>query len=1174
MLPGLLIRMDASEVFLDFGDGTKGKGITVVHRYQLPGRYEASLSKEDIFELVNEVTLARFPVNINYPPKANAGPDLVGAPGEELIFDGSGSIDPDGQIISYNWEFGDGEEAKGIKVQHAFEKPDIYTAILRVEDDSDSPCNFALDRCRVWINARPVAKIEGREIASPGERIKFNGVRSYDIDGEIISFRWDFGDGIKGKGKRVEHVYKNPGTYKVKLKVTDNSSASNQTAFDELEVVVNSPPVADAGEDQRASVGELITFDGSKSFDRDGNIIEFIWDFGDGTKQKGINATHSYEKPGRYWVTLTIKDDSGSTTNISQDKALVIINHPPVANANLKSFLSSNTVQFDGTGSNDPDGKVIKFLWDFGDGSKGKGPSPIHFYQNPGTYVVRLTVFDDSNTSTNSASDEIKVNVNYLPIADAGPDLIGAPGQSLYLDGSGSVDPDGKIKSFKWDFGDGLTGKGSNVLHRYYKPGIYSALLTVLDDSGHKDAVSFDEVKIFINQSPVAIAGKDLIIAPNETVCFDGSRSFDPDGKIIFYKWSFSDGKESNNSVRVCREFSKPGIYSATLTVIDNSQVDNSSAQDKVYIRVNHQPEADAGEDIYTNKRTVLLDGSGSTDADGDPLSYIWDFGDQTPMGRGKKVYHTYRRGGNYPVILTVDDGTGVANARSTSSIKVKINEAPIADAGGDRAVCAGKVVIFDGSGSRDPEGGVLKYYWDFGDGTSAWGVNPTKIYEKGGVYLVTLTVRDDSGLEGGDTGIDQVVVRVAESPVADAGEDQTVCVGVPVQFDGTGSRDIDGVVNEFQWDFGDSGIGGGPTPIHVYTKAGTYRVILTVTGDSVGTCENTDTDEMVVTVREGPVAEIKCPATVAKGESVVFDALGSTGSGARIIEWDWDFGDGVQGKGERCEHRYRESGCYLVTLRVKTDSEADCNEAFSQKQVVVNESPVAEAGKDCLVGVNEVITFDGSLSKDPDGVISSYRWDFGDGETGEGVQVRHRYQAAGRYEVILEVTDNANVSNSTATDRLTVTVNEAPKPVIVTKGAVCAGEEVVLSAKGSTDADGEIVEYLWDIGDGTRGEGEEVYHVYGSPGRYEVVLEVDDGREVSNSRAQTSVIITVNAPPIADAGFDRIVSPGEEVLFKGSASMDEDGSIVKFSWDFGDGSEAEGEQVTHCYQTPGEYLV
>ncbi|RLA94697.1 MAG: hypothetical protein DRG25_01935 [Deltaproteobacteria bacterium] len=240
----------------------------------------------------------------------------------------------------------------------------------------------------------------------------------------------------------------------------------------------------------------------------------------------------------------------------------------------------------------------------------------------------------------------------------------------------------------------------------------------------------------------------------------------------------------------------------------------------------------------------------------------------------------------------------------------------------------------------------------------------------------------------------------------------------------------------------------------------------------------------------------------------------------------------------------------------------------------MVNESPVAEAGKDCLVGVNEVITFDGSLSKDPDGVISSYRWDFGDGETGEGVQVRHRYQAAGRYEVILEVTDNANVSNSTATDRLTVTVNEAPKPVIVTKGAVCAGEEVVLSAKGSTDADGEIVEYLWDIGDGTRGEGEEVYHVYGSPGRYEVVLEVDDGREVSNSRAQTSVIITVNAPPIADAGFDRIVSPGEEVLFKGSASMDEDGSIVKFSWDFGDGSEAEGEQVTHCYQTPGEYLV
>ena len=452
--------------------------------------------------------------------------------------------------------------------------------------------------------------------------------------------------------------------------------------------------------------------------------------------------------------------------------------------------------------------------------------------------------------------------------------------------------------------------------------------------------------------------------------------------------------------------------------------------------------------------------------------------------------------------------------------------------------------------------------------------MNSAKTYDSGGVYPVTLTVKDDSGFEGGDTSIDRIVVRVAESPVADAGEDQAVCVGVPVQFDGTGSRDVDGLVNDFQWDFGDGAIGGDSTPMHVYTKAGTYRVVLTVLGDSTSACDNTDRDEMVVTVHEGPVAEISCPATVAKGEPVVFDASGATGSGGRIIEWGWDFGDGTYGKGERCEHSYQKSGNYIATLTITTDSETACNRTCSRKQITVNESPVAKAGKALLVGAGEVITFNGSLSKDPDGAISSYRWDFGDGQTGTGVQVRHQYEAAGEYEVVLQVIDNTNASNNSDSDKLTVTVNEAPKPIITTKKAVCAGEEVVLSAQNSIDSDGKIVHYRWNFGDGTTGEGQEVRHVYNAPGSYEVVLEVDDGRAISNSRAQTSSVVTVNAAPVADAGFDRIVSPGEEILFNGSASVDRDGSLTSFSWNFDDGSQADEEQATHSYEVPGKYQV
>ena len=116
-------------------------------------------------------------------------------------------------------------------------------------------------------------------------------------------------------------------------------------------------------------------------------------------------------------------------------------------------------------------------------------------------------------------------------------------------------------------------------------------------------------------------------------------------------------------------------------------------------------------------------------------------------------------------MILTVDDGTGLKNARSTASLVVRINDPPIADAGGDRHVCAGKVVLFDASRSVDPEGGLMKYHWDFGDGTAAEGINPTKIYPQGGVYPVILTVTDDSGLEQGSVGVDQILATVTESP-------------------------------------------------------------------------------------------------------------------------------------------------------------------------------------------------------------------------------------------------------------------------------------------------------------------------------------------------------------------------------------------------------------------------
>jgi PKD repeat protein len=567
-----------------------------------------------------------------------------------------------------------------------------------------------------------------------------------------------------------------------------------------------------------------------------------------------------------------------------------------------------------------------------------------------------------------------------------------------------------------------------------------------------------------------------------------------------------------------------------------------------------------------------LFDGSRSVDPDSDPLSYSWDFGDGS-VGQGRQISHVFSEGGVFPVSLTVDDGTGLANSQQSTSHTIMISRPPIAVAGDDRTACAGDVILFDASASSDPDGGVLRYRWEFGDGTSADVVNPTKVFESGGVYTVALVVEDDSGLPC-STAMDQVTVKVAQAPIAVGGEDRTVCANTRVVFDGTRSRDANGTIRRFAWDFDDGTSELGPRVEHIFNEPGTYRVLLTVTGEQVGDCNSKDTDEILVTVQSAAQPKIDCRDAVPVGVAVVFDGSGSSGEGAEIEAWRWDFGDEKDAQGETVTHAYDRAGRYTVTLTTKTAKGGACPAVSTTHVVVVNDPPTADAGEDQLVGVDQLVTLSADGSRDPDGAIVTYEWDLGDGSTASGIQVRHRYRRAGTYTVLLRVQDDVAIENSNSSDSMTVTVNAAPIPAIVMPAAVCAGEEVLLNAGSSTDPDGSIADVAWSLGDQSTAEGSEVVHTFAKPGSYQVTVRVDDGLGVSNSRQELTAMLKVNSPPLPDAGPDRVVCPGQEVRFDGAGSVDRDGRIVDYLWDFGDGSSASGAEVVHRYSEVGTFTV
>ncbi len=1154
----------------DFGDGSGSDASAVVYRYKAPGRYTARLKVLEPGTGPGRGASLELPVHVRNAPVAVPGEDVLVAPGQVVAFDGGASRPSDSPITRYGWTFGDGAASEGAKARHAYARPGTYRAVLRVRDASDHPCNFGVATRRIFVNAPPVAEAGNDQIGTVGQSLSFSGRASYDVDGGISKYLWDMGDGTMLEGAEVSHSYQRSGTFRVSLQVRDDSGVSNDMAADALQVDVNMPPVPRFTIPERPiSVSEVAQFDAGESRDEDGQILSFIWDFGDGVMGEGQTASYAWSKPGTYEVTLLVEDDSGTASALQSLSQLVRVDAAPVAEAGPDQFVTASEVQFDGAGSRDPDGKVVAWLWDFGDGSTGQGQNPTHAYARAGAYDVALVVRDDSTAPRNWDRDTMRVVVNAAPIADAGPPQTVAPGEEVVLSGRASVDPDGEIARYSWHLPDGTVKDGKRVAHVFKTPGLYPVRLSVEDDFAAAPAQDVGEVLITVNAQPVAIAGPDRLVAPGTSVTFDGSQSFDSDGALASYRWEFDDLGSPLDAARLERAYLSPGVWSAQLVVTDTAGVSNSTAVDDLTVRVNHPPIANAGPEIETEQNYVRFDGSASSDGDGDALIYEWDFGDDSPRRKGEQVTHVFPGPGVYPVTLWVDDGTGLSNARSVSATRVTIRARPIANAGGNREVCSGEPILFDASDSRDPDGGLLLYAWDFGDGSTSELINPSKTYETPGVYPVTLTVQNETGSRYGRA-VDRIAAVVQEGPIAAAGPDRTVCTNQPVRFDGTQSTDADGAVNAFAWTFGDGGNGSGATPEYRFTRPGTYTVTLTISGDARNSCSPLDTDTAEVTVVEAPQPLILGPGQGALDEDLGFEAEILNLGAERIAALTWEFGDGATKSGARVSHRFAKPGRYPVTLTLELEGGTKgCDVLFATREITINAPPLVAFDAPLQVSVGEDLRLDAGASADPDGAITGFDWDFGDGAKAAGVLVSHRYDTAGTYEVRLAVTDDAGVSNSTSVVTRQITVTPAPFVGLVMENSVCPGEPVSWDISLQK---GETADWLFDRS--VMASGGSVQHTFNSPGVFPVSLTLADGSDLIGATRREEVYVRVNSEPVALAGPDRVACPGEVVRFDAGASADLDGGLIDWIWTFSDGTVLKGAQVERAFESPGAQTV
>ncbi|MGE0460393.1 MAG: Calx-beta domain-containing protein [Vicinamibacterales bacterium] len=415
------------------------------------------------------------------------------------------------------------------------------------------------------------------------------------------------------------------------------------------------------------------------------------------------------------------------------------------------------------------------------------------------------------------------VSVNQPPTADAGPDRSAHVADRVVLDGSGSSDPDGDPLTYRWSVDLRPTGSVAELSDPSAVrpdfivdvPGRYVLSLVVSDGTTSSGP---DSVEVTTeNTPPVADAGDDRTVPIGALAQLDGSGSSDADGDALAFAWAIAGRPAASQAtlddaaaVRPTLLIDAPGIYLLQLVVHDGHV---SSAPDTVVLRTdNSLPLANAGPDQTVQVgQSVTLDGSGSTDADGDPLTWAWSLvasppGSLAVLQDATAVAPSFVADlpGTYVAQLIVNDGSA-DSAPDTVTISTT-NSAPVAHAGPDQTVVAGQVVVLDGSGSSDPDGDPLSYHWMLtarpqGSTTAiadAGAAITSFVADQPGEYVVQLVVNDDALDSTPDTA---VVSTVNSAPVADAGPDQAgVATGSTVALDGSASNDADGHPLTFSW--------------------------------------------------------------------------------------------------------------------------------------------------------------------------------------------------------------------------------------------------------------------------------------------------------------------------------------------------------------------------------------
>ncbi|PIR35757.1 MAG: hypothetical protein COV37_06045, partial [Bdellovibrio sp. CG11_big_fil_rev_8_21_14_0_20_39_38] len=1020
--------------------------------------------------------------------------------------DGSPLFESSNPIVTYEYSFI--KETLSKKHKHKKNIKEFHPKVF-VIDSNNKKSKPDREKVRIIaqtdtvpVNQAPVAKLVLNPISGIAPlQVTLDASGSSDDKG-IVLYTFIVGNGeiISTTEPILNVVYSSVNVFSPQVVVKDQEGLESSIS---ASVSVSAPPVNQAPIASLSAtpiLGDaplLVTFDSSASSD-DKEIVNRIYLFGDGQSLTTTDAvvSHLYQQSGNFSASVEVFDQE----NLSSSKSVSIeVNTPntaPIASLLVDQVRANpgSSFKFDGSTSTDAENNIISFsLSSTTLGINQTNTTGIFdiVISQPGNFDFIFTVADSFGLSD---SKTMSISVNAPPIALLSADKIsGEAPLTVTFDSSASSDDVSIIKR-DYQFAPNVfaLNAGSTVSYTYNEPGVFPAKIQIYDG---ENLVSEAMVEITVTAPEIktppiawfqieADSSTGLVRLKNQAIA--GSSNITSVSYLVNNQVSLSSAIYAYSEASFQAE---GGLRYDIKQIVTDEQNQTSEETISVIMDETQQAPVPQFTIAQSNINQVFLNALYSFDLLNSTTSMKINWGDQTPEETLSSHFasHNYQNAGVYSVTLTLENAQNLTSSLTreitvTNSTPEALN--PVANfmVLQDETI---KHVRLLSQYSASPNGEILSYFWQYGDGQVGYGEESIHFYEAG-LYLARLTITDSMGVRASQV---QQILITNSGPAIISKIDQCNAFGLYGECDffvANKDKELDRV--EINW--GDGNIDSYPVANnewqifdaigHNYQSAGTYDVTVSAITFSgmQATASSQITTEGNGTGNIPPVANIYCSSNFLQ---VTCDSSFSYDPDGLIVSTEIQMGDGTSYFDNFVNHSYQQGGTYIVRAIV-----TDQLGASTQTEILVNaiekinRAPIVFLS--CSSNSINTVQCQAVGSFDSDGSIVKIEYQFDDETTivaiDENDIVSKVFSSGGLHQIVLVATDN---EGATASASQNVEVIQNQLPVANFECQTTKPLEISCANSGSLDYDGEITSLNWQIDGASLYTGNEFTHKFSS---------------------------------------------------------------------------------------------